>query len=117
MDGSEVANALLETEVPCAETLECRSICANDIGIERICGRHQPGIVLAKSSGQPALQQCASARLREVESMNGKALQCRHRGGYVAGALEDLFDRYNRNDQPALPQGGQKPSRWTESVA
>ena len=67
--------ASAEAEVTCAQPLERRAIRSDHVRMERVCGRHQPCVVLAHPARCATLQEGAPSRLCEVQSLNRKSLQ------------------------------------------
>lgn len=103
-----VAWRLPEAQVPRPKAIERTTIGPDKIGPDRVSRGHEPRVVLTKPRGTAALEPGDAARLCEMQTLNGEALQEAKRGRFVVGALEDLRDRHHRDDQPAAPERGQE---------
>ena len=42
-----LTHVLPEAKIPCPQTLECGAIGSDNVGVDRLSGRDQPGVVLA----------------------------------------------------------------------
>jgi len=108
-----VCFALTETKVPCAQSFERDPIGPDDVSIEGVCGRHEPGVVLSHAARGAALQEGTPPRLCQVQSLYGKALQRRERCRFVGCALEDFFYADDRDHDLAAAQRRQELTRRT----
>jgi hypothetical protein len=105
-----------EPQIARAQTVECRSVGADDIGAQYLGRRDQPGIVLAEAARRASLEDCAPSGVCNVEPLDRKPFEGRHRARLVRCALEDLGDRNDGNDQAAVAKLGQKQLRRTDSA-
>ena len=69
------AAASTKTEVAFTQPFECRAVRTGHVGIQRLSGRYEPGVVLAHTSRSTALQERTPLCLREVYTLKNKALQ------------------------------------------
>jgi sirohydrochlorin ferrochelatase len=92
------ATPLAEAEVTCAQALERGAIRSDYVGIERICGRHEPCVILAHPACGAPLQKGTPPRLRKVQSLNRKPLQRCESCGFVDRAFQDLFHGDDRDN-------------------
>jgi hypothetical protein len=83
---------LPESEAPFAEPLEGSPIRSNDVRIDRLRRRNEPGIVVPETSRRPPLQGGASHGMRQMEPLNRETLKRRQRCSFVDAALEQFFD-------------------------
>jgi hypothetical protein len=105
---------LPESEVAFAEPFEGSPIGSDDIGIDRLSRRNEPGIVFSKTSRRPPLQRGTSPGMRQVESLNRETLKRRERGGFVGRALEQFFDGDDGHDDRTPPQRRQEAAHITK---
>ena len=87
-----------------------RAVGADDVGVDRLRGRHQPCVVLAHPSGRAPLQQRTSPGLGEMQSLNRESLQRGERGRFVRRPFEQFLGADNRDDKRTPPQRGQEPA-------
>jgi hypothetical protein len=101
-----VERTLSEAEIARAQAFESGPIRSNDIGIERFGCRNQPGVVLTHSPRCAPLQESAPSRLREMQSLNRKALERCNGSGFIGRAFQDFLHAYNRDDKRPTAKRG-----------
>jgi hypothetical protein len=65
---------LAKTKIPRTQSLECCAVRSHDIGIDRVGGGEEPGVILTQAPRRAALDQRAPACLREVQALNREPL-------------------------------------------
>ena len=84
-------------QVAITEAFESRAVGTDDVGVERLGGRDQPGIVFAEASRRVPLKQGTPTSMGEMKSLDGETLKRMERGRFVGSALQHLFDADHRH--------------------
>ena len=108
-----LGETLSEAEIARAQAFESGPIRSNDVGLERFSRGNQPGVVLTHSPRCAPLQESAPPRLREVQSLNRKALERCSRSGFVGRTFQDFLHADNRDDKRPTAQRRQEASGRT----
>ena len=95
---------VIETEVAITEAFEGRAVGTDDVGVERLGGRDQPGIVFAEASRRAPLEQGTPTSMGEMKSLDGEPLKRMERGRFVGSALQHLFDADYRHNEPTAAE-------------
>ncbi len=81
---------LSKAQIARAQPLECGAVGPDNVGIERLGGGDQPGIVLTQAARRPPLQQRTPPGLGQVHALEREPLERRHGGGLVGCTFGSL---------------------------
>ena len=101
---AELETALPETQVAITQAFEGGTVGTDDVGVERLGGRDQPGIVFAEATRRAPLKQGTPTSMGEMKALDGEPLKRMERGRFVGSALQHLFDADYRHNEPAPAQ-------------